>query len=192
MSTGVAGAEGSWRGALQMGVSRRHAVARGRSRARWNANRSHLTARHANDGACLDLRASGRETCDSRRADGAAQEVRRAAVRRQGGGARRRAAAHPNRTRWERAPALLAPRQRLVLEVEPQIGACRQHGRERAAAASVAAETAAMATETTAGTAVVAVAAVEAVCARARQRAAGFVRAEDGLAGWRGAAYMYR
>ena len=50
--------------------------------------------------------------------------MRQAAVRWQGGGAYRRAAAHLNRMVIERAPACLAPCQRLSLEVEPRFGAC--------------------------------------------------------------------
>ena len=57
MSKGLAGAEGSWQGALHMGVGRRREVARGRTRARSNGDRPHLTAPNANDGPSFDLRA---------------------------------------------------------------------------------------------------------------------------------------
>ena len=57
MGTGLAGAEGSWQGALHMGVGRRREVVRRRSRARSNGNRPYLTAPNANDGASFDLHA---------------------------------------------------------------------------------------------------------------------------------------
>ena len=62
---------------------------------------------------------------------GSVREVQWAAVRWRDRSARRRAAARSKRTRWERAPARLKPRQRLALERESRIGACREPQHER-------------------------------------------------------------
>ena len=98
--------------------SRRGEAARGRSRARSNGNRSHLTARHIFSCSCLDQIACRRATCDSGGGNGGARALRQAAIRWQGGKHAGRAAAHRNRTTVDRAPARCTPRQRLVLERE--------------------------------------------------------------------------